>query len=298
MMLQESIIENFSIRDRVQIVAGDGGLTKVVVTSKFSTAEIYLHGAHVTHFQKYGEPPLIFLSKQSLFADGKAIRGGVPICFPWFGARAGNVMHGIARLAEWKLVETNELPDGSVRVNFLLPENLLTQAGWPAVKVNFIVTAGETLTLELVTQNTSAQDFIFEDCLHTYFHVGDISQVAITGLKDVSYLDKVEGFAHKLETNDAIKITSEVDRVYLNTTGAVEIADASLRRKIVIEKSGSVSAVVWNPWIDKAKAMADFGDDEYKQMVCVESGNVGESKITLAAGKTATLKVVLQSLKS
>jgi D-hexose-6-phosphate mutarotase len=287
-------MKNLEIPGAVKIDSS-GELTKVVVTSKFSAAEIYLHGAHLTHFQKNGEPPLIFLSRKSFFTPGKAIRGGVPICFPWFGAREGNVMHGFARTAEWELVETAALPDGSVKVNFLLPENLLVAAGWPAAKVNFIVTIGETLTMELVTQNTSSQDFIFEDCLHTYFHTGDVSYVSVTGLKGYSYLDKVDGFARKLETNNAIKISSEVDRVYLNTPGTVEIQDAFSHRKIVIKKSGSQSAVVWNPWIDKAKAMADFGDDEYKEMICVESGNVGESKITLAPGKTAALKVLLQS---
>jgi glucose-6-phosphate 1-epimerase len=287
-------MKNFEIPGRVQIISV-GALPKVVVTSKSSAAEIYLHGAHVTHFEKNGEPPLIFLSRESFFAPGKAIRGGVPICFPWFGAREGNVMHGFARTAEWELVETVAAPDGSVKLNFLLPENILVQAGWPAAKVNFIVTVAEKLTMELCVENSSAQDFIFEDCLHTYFSIGDISQISITGLKGIYYLDKTENFARKLETNDAIKISSEMDRVYLNTTGTVEIHDAKLQRKILVDKTGSNSTVVWNPWIEKAKAMADFGDDEYRQMVCVEAGNVGESKISLAPGKVSSLKVSLSS---
>jgi D-hexose-6-phosphate mutarotase len=286
-------MKNFEIPGAVKIISD--GLPKIAVTSKFSTAEIYLHGAQVTHFQKNGEPPLIFLSRESYFAPGKAIRGGVPICFPWFGAREGNVMHGFARLSEWELVETVAAPDGSVKLNFLLPKNLLVQAGWPSAKVNFIVTVSDNLTMELRVENSSAQNFIFEGCLHTYFSVGDIAQVSITGLKGIYYLDKVENFARKLETNEALKISSEVDRVYLNATGTVEISDVKLRRKIFVEKSGSASTVVWNPWIKNARAMADFGDEEYKEMVCVESGNVRESKISLAPGKISSLKVSLSS---
>src|SRR6202012_217311 len=126
-----------------------GELTKVVIVSKFSTAEIYLHGAHLAHFQKNGEPPLIFLSRKSFFTAGKAIRGGVPICFPWFGAREGNVMHGIARLSEWEPTTTAVEADGSVKLAFILPESQLAQAGWPAAKVTFTVTVGAALTMEL-----------------------------------------------------------------------------------------------------------------------------------------------------
>jgi glucose-6-phosphate 1-epimerase len=290
--------ENFKKHElpgRVQIIATAGGLPKVVVTSKSSTSEIYLHGAHITHFQKNGEPPLLFLSRKSLFAPDKAIRGGIPICFPWFGAREGAVMHGIARLSEWELSETVATPEGSVKVVFTLPANLLAQAGWPPAKVNFTVTVAETLTLEFSVVNATAQEFVFETCLHAYFSIGDIAQVAIHGLKGLSYMDKVDHFMRKQEFADAIKISSEVDRVYLNSTATVKINDSKLRRVISVEKSGSASTVVWNPWIDKAKGMSDFGADEYKEMVCVEAGNVGEIKISLAPGQSALLKVVLGS---
>jgi D-hexose-6-phosphate mutarotase len=288
-------LQKFELPGRVRIVPGPDSLPKIQVASRFSTAEVYPHGAHVTQFQKNGEPPLIFLSRQSLFAADKAIRGGVPICFPWFGAREGSGMHGIARLSEWELTETSEDPDGAVKLTFALPPIRLAQAGWPPAQVTLRLTVAEQLTLELAVLNTTAKDFSFEDCLHTYFSVGDISQVEITGLKGIHYLDKVDQFARKLESADAIKINSEVDRVYLSTTGTVQIRDAKWRRTIDIRKSGSASTVVWNPWQAKARALADFGDDEYQGMVCVESGNVGESKITLAPGQKAALQVVLSS---
>ncbi len=275
--------------------AKNGSLTKINVKTDSSTAEIYLHGAHITGFQKNGEPPLLFLSRQSQFAADKPVRGGVPICFPWFGAREGDVMHGFARVNGWELIETSAANDGGVKLNFHLPENVCVKNGWPAAKVNFVVTVSDKLAMELIVTNPSKENFTFEDCLHTYFEVGEIENISIVGLKGISYLDKTDNFTRKMESGDAFKISSETDRVFPNAPGTVEIHDTKLRRKISIKKSGSNSTVVWNPWIAKARAMPDFGDEEYKRMVCVESGNVAENKITLAPGKTSALRVVLGS---
>ena len=289
------LFRKLEIPGRIAIVSGNGGLPKISVTSNASSAEIYPHGAHIASFQKNGEPPLLFLSRSSQFAAYKPIRGGVPICFPWFGTREGAAPHGFARLTEWKLDETAVAPGSAVTLRFHLPESAYVNAGWPAANANFVVTVADKLTLDLAVTNSSKEDFTFECCLHTYFAVGDISRISIIGLRGVHYLDKTDNFARKLESGDAIKIGSEVDRVFPNAPGAVAIHDPGLRRVIQIEKTSSASTVVWNPWIAKAKSMADFGDDEYKQMVCVESGNVAENKITLARGASATLKVVLSS---
>ena len=287
-------MKQHEIPGRVALAVGQGGLPKVVVTSKAGTAELYLHGAHLTGFQKNGEPPLLFLSGESLFAAGQAIRGGVPICFPWFGGREGDVAHGFARLTEWELVKTSAAPDGTVTLRLRLPE-IPARPEWKDLQTEFIVTVSDQLTMELRVTNASAQPQAFEGCLHAYFAVGDIAQVAIIGLKGLQYLDKVDHFKQKLESGDVVRITSEVDRVFLNATGPVEIDDAKLRRKILIEKTGSASTVLWNPWIAKAKAMSDFGDEEYQGMVCVEAGNVGDAKISLAPGKTSSLKMIVQS---
>jgi glucose-6-phosphate 1-epimerase len=288
-------LRKLEISGRIAIVSGNGGLPKIIVKTGWSAAEIYPHGAHITRFQKNGEPPLLFLSQSSLFAADKPIRGGVPICFPWFGPREGAALHGFARVTEWKLDETAVAPGGAVTLRFHLPESACVSTDWPAANTNFVVTVADKLTMELTVTNPSKEDFSFEDCLHTYFAGGDVTKISITGLKGFHYLDKTDNFARKLESGDAIEISSEVDRVFPNTTGAVEIRDASLHRVIRIEKTGSASTVVWNPWIAKAKSMADFGDDEFKQMVCVESGNVAENKITLARGASAALKVILSS---
>ena len=286
-------LRKFEIPGRVTFAHGNGGLPKINITTGRSTAEIYLHGAHITGFQKNGEPPLLFLSRLSHFAAGKAIRGGVPVCFPWFGRREGDVMHGFARITEWNLIETTATPDGGVTVHFRLPSTA-ANAAWPAFRAEFVVAVTDQLTMELIATNESAdRNFDFENCLHTYFAVGDILDVSLAGLKGAHYLDKTDKSARKLESADAIRITAETNRVYPDTPGTVEIRDAKFRRTIRVDKSGSAATVVWNPWT--TQPLPDFDPAEHRQMVCVESGNVGQNKLSLAPGKTAGLKVVLSS---
>ena len=286
-------LRKFEIPGHVTFANGSGGLPKINITTGRSTAEIYLHGAHVTGFQKNGEPPLLFLSRLSQFAAGKAICGGVPVCFPWFGPREGDVTHGFARITEWNLVETAATTDGGVTVRFRLPSTA-ANAAWPAYRAEFVVAVTDQLAMELIATNESAdRNFDFENCLHTYFAVGDILDVSIAGLKGAHYLDKTDKNARKLESADAIRITAETNRVYPDTPGTVEIRDAKFRRTIRVDKSGSAATVVWNPWT--TQLMPDFDPAEHRQMVCVESGNVGQNKLSLAPGKTAGLKVVLSS---
>ena len=273
------------IPDLFVISNGEGGLPKITITTDRSNAEIYLHGAHVTHFQKHGDAPLLFMSAASDFHAEKPIRGGVPIIFPWFGPREGMPAHGFARNVRWKLVDRSVLPDGSVRIHLRMPSIEYHE-------VDYFVTVGESLILELVVANTSSKEISFETCLHTYFHIGSIEAISISGLKNCGYFDKVKAIG-ALETAPAIHITGEVDRVYFDTAAPVEIHDAALGRTIRIEKSGSASTVVWNPWIDKSRAMPDFGDEEFHRMVCVESGNVAKNKVILPSGSDTTLKVIL-----
>lgn len=287
-------LKRFEIPGRLSVIAGNGQLPKLVIQSQWSTAEVYLHGAHVTSFQKTGEAPLLFMSQSSLFTAGKPIRGGIPVILPWFGARDNMPMHGFARLASWELHEASALPDGGVSVRLSLPK-VEAAAAFPSFMATYVVTVTDKLAVELIVTNTSNQELTLEDCLHTYFQVGNISDVSVTGLKGSTYLDKVADFAAKQETGEAIRFASEVDRVYLNAAGETQIVDTNLKRRIRIAKSGSDSTVVWNPWIAKAKQMPDFGDQEYLQMVCVESGNVNRNHRTLAPGRSSALKVVLSS---
>lgn len=276
----------------MNVINGRGGLPMVQIQTPWSAAEIYLQGASVTHFQLHGEPPLLFLSEQSRFEKDAPIRGGIPIIFPWFGKPEGRAtQHGFARVRAWELVDVKKQADGSVVAHLSFP----VSAELLSIPLDYYVTVGKSLTAELVVTNYSDRAFQFESCLHTYFTVGDIHQVSVTGLHGVEYLDSLEGRVRKQELADSIRFAGEVDRIYVNSPQPVEIHDAALRRIIRVEKEGSASTVVWNPWIVKARAMADFGDNEYQRMVCVESGNVAENAVTLAIGQEARLTVNLSS---
>ncbi len=280
---------------RVTFLDGRGDLPMVEISTAWSTAEIYRHGAHVTHFRKNGEPPLLFLSQCSRFESGRPIRGGVPIIFPWFGSREGFGQHGFARNKAWDLKEILPAADGSVSVRFRFPA-CPEAATFPPCLVEYVVTVNEELTLELIVTNKSASDpMVFENCLHTYFAVGDISAVSVTGLQGVAYLDNLANLAARVEQEPAIRFGAEVDRVYFDTAAAVAIRDEKLGRVIRVEKENSASTVVWNPWITKAQQMADFGDEEYRGVVCVESGNVKSNQLTLPPGGSSSLKVKLSS---
>jgi D-hexose-6-phosphate mutarotase len=278
---------HIEIPDSVSLQTGKGGLPVIRVESASSTAEIYPLGAHVSHFQRNNEEPLLFMSEAGEFELGKPIRGGVPIVFPWFGGRDGLPAHGFARLAVWDTVTSRVLADGSVMLHFRLPQD-------DPFETDFIVTVGDTLTMELSVTNTGSSDFRFESCLHTYFHIGDIHQIAVAGLKGTRYLDTLVS-QEFTETGEVIRFTGETDRIYQNTTAAVEIHDPLLRRIIHVRKSGSKSTVVWNPWIEKSRRMPDFGDNEYPRMVCLESGNVKENSVVLKPGETSILKVEIAS---
>ena len=287
--------KKLEIPGRVTFLEGNGGLPKVEVATAFGTAELYLQGAHLTHFQKKGEEPLLFMSQVSRFESGQPIRGGIPVIYPWFGSRDGQPSHGFARLKTWELWEISTLPNGAVRIQMRLPDSPEATL-YPAAAVNYSITVGESLICELaVTNRSPEQSLKFETCLHSYFKVGNISLVGIAGLQGTGYLDKVANYAHRTQTETLLRIEGETDRIYLDITGPVEIIDQSMRRKIRLETTGCLSTVVWNPWIEKAQRLPDFGNDEYQQMVCVESGNVARNQVELPPGQSAALKLKLIS---
>jgi glucose-6-phosphate 1-epimerase len=280
---------------RVTFLDGQNELPMLEISTPWSTAELYLLGAHVTQFKKKDEPPLLFLSQCSRFAEGQPIRGGIPVIFPWFGPREGLAQHGFARTKTWEIKEVAPAPDGSVSVRLRLPDCPEASA-FPAFSADYLVTVNQSLTLQIIISNESKDgEFTFENCLHTYFEVADVTAISVRGLKGLSYLDKVASFQEKTETGDVLRISSEVDRIFENAHGTVEIHDPRIGRRILVEKQGSASTVVWNPWITKSRQMPDFGDEEYEHMICVESGNVAANSITLSPGGRAVLTVKLSS---
>lgn len=265
------------------------------IQTRWSNAELYLHGAQVTHFQKHGEPPLLFTSQCSRFERNAPIRGGIPIVFPWFGKPEGRPhRHGFARLCDWALSELGTGLDGSLRLRLRMPD-WEDRPECPACAVEYEVVFRDTLTAEVSVTNQSDRPFRFELCLHAYLWVGDVGQIWITGLEDTDYLDATAGLRRNRQTPDPLRIEGEVDRIYLDTAQPVEVHDPVLHRTLRIDKTGSASTIVWNPGSTKAKQMPDLGDDEYLQMICVESGNVADNALTLPPGGNATLRIVLSS---
>jgi len=206
--------------------------------------------------------------------------------------------HGFARNTIWDLVKTEAKTEGEVELTFQLPVDVLKENGWASVEVLYRVTVGKNLQLEFIVNNTTSIPFVYEECFHSYFFVGDINQVTVHGLKGLTYLDKNEDFAAKFEQLDELPIVGETNSVYLNSTMPIEIHDRSLHRTIRIEKEYSHSTVVWNPWSEKAKTIIDFSPEDYRHMLCVESGNVKEFAIQLAPGEARLLRVTLCSFKN
>ncbi len=286
--------QQFGIGSHVKFSEIAGGLIAAEINNQFATASIALQGAHLMTFQPEGEKPVIWLSKYAKFAQGKSIRGGVPVCWPWFGPHATDAKlpgHGYARTVMWDVVETRALADGSTFISFGLLETDATRAQWPhntPVKVE--ITAGKSLKVELVTTNRDSQPIQLGEALHTYFHISDVAQMTIRGLENCEYVDKV-GETTRRTQQGGIDITSEVDRVYVNTSADCIIEDRGLKRKIRIAKQGSKSTVVWNPWAEKADKMGDFGQDGFRGMVCVESGNAYDNVLSVGPGETHRMAV-------
>ncbi len=284
--------------DGVRMEDGHGGLRRVAIRAAQAEAEIYLHGAHVTQFQPHGQKPVLFMSGKSWFEPGKPIRGGVPICFPWFGARQDGrpgPAHGLARLMEWESISAEQASDGVVEVRLRLVSNEATRAMWDGeFEADYRVRVGATLGLELQVRNTGGQPLRIEEALHTYLAVSDVRQVSIEGLADTPYFTAVGTPRTETESVSPIRITAETDRVYLNTQATCVAHDPGWQRRLVVEKTGSDATVVWNPWIAKAKAMPDFGNDEWPSMLCIETCNVRQNAITLAPGQSHVMGAVLR----
>lgn len=277
----------YGIPDQLQFRDAPGGLVVGEVDNAHATATIALQGAHLMTWAPKGARPVVWLSKDAKLAPGKSIRGGVPICWPWFGPHASEPSfpgHGFARTVPWDVVETQKLANGATRLVFRLVPSDATRTQWPhpsEVEIHMVV--GPTLEIDLVTRNTGAAAITVGDALHTYFEVGDVRKVKIHGLDGCPYVDKVDGGKRKQQAGP-VTIAGEVDRIYLESTADCVIEDPVLGRRIRVAKKGSASSVVWNPWIEKAAKMGDLGENGYLNMLCVESANADADVVSIPPG--------------
>jgi glucose-6-phosphate 1-epimerase len=292
----DELNRRYAIPGVAQITAGNGGLPRISIATPVATAEIYLHGAQVTSWRPASSEDVIFLSEHSQFEAGKAIRGGIPICFPWFRNKLDDPKapsHGVVRTKAWEL-DSLETHGDTVVVTLSTVSDEGTRAWWPHdFHLVHRATVGAELTQELVATNTGGAPARFEEALHTYYRVGAAEKVRILGLDGVAYLDNTDGNREKRQEGDVV-FTAQTDRAYLDTTHAVEIADPVLRRRIRLEKDNSRTTVVWNPWSTGAQTLSDLGDDEWRNMACVEASNMRAYPVDLAPGQQHIMKTVIQ----
>jgi len=282
----------FEIAGVAEVVEGNGGLPRVQITTPEVIGEIYLHGAHVTSWKPSGAEEVLFVSSQSRWDHGHAIRGGVPICFPWFGGKSDDPAapaHGFVRTREWRLESISQV-GRAVTVSMFTESDESTKTWWPAdFRLVYSATFGPELGLELQVTNTGRTSLRFEEALHAYHRVGNIQEARLRGLDGVQYFDKTDSNRKKMQQGE-IAITSETDRIYLDTTDAIELEDPVIHRATRVVKENSRTTVVWNPWIEKARALSDLGDEEWTQMICIESSNVSGFAVDLAPGQQHTMK--------
>jgi glucose-6-phosphate 1-epimerase len=299
MDLADTIAElnrRFGIPGAAQIIEGNSGLAKVHVTSARATGEMYLHGAHVTSWKPRGAEEVLFVSSQSQWKAGRAIRGGVPICFPWFADKSDDraaPAHGFVRTKAWLLESVVETAD-AVTVTMFTESDESAKKWWPFdFHLVHRATFGSELSLELVVTNRGGNSLRFEEALHTYLRLGHIEKTCLQGLNTVHYIDKTDSNREKIQ-DGAIVVVSETDRIYLNTQHDVEVEDEVLHRRLRVAKENSLTTVIWNPWVQKARAMSDLGDEEWTQMVCVETSNVSAFAVDLSPGQQHKMKAIIR----
>jgi glucose-6-phosphate 1-epimerase len=274
------LASKFGVPGVVDFAESDHGLIKAVVSQDGMTGELYLQGAQVTAWQPSGAKPVIFTSSRAVFAPGKAIRGGIPVIFPWFGPHPTDPkapQHGWARTASWQL---DNVETGADAVTFEL------SLAADDFALSHRVVFGAALELRLAAHNTSTKPATFQEALHTYFAVSDVERVAVLGLEASTHIDKTANMARVPGSGTLLKLAKETDSVYLDVPDRLTIHDPDWERRIVIDKGGAASAIVWNPWPEKAAAMADLGADNQRGFICVETGNVADDDINLPPGAT------------
>jgi glucose-6-phosphate 1-epimerase len=285
----------FGIPDVARVREGNGGLPRVEIISPLAHGEMYLHGAHVTSWRPAGSEEVLFLSTKSRWEDGQAIRGGIPVCFPWFRGKADDPKapaHGFVRTRSWQLYSIVENNAG-VAVTMFIESDDQTRRWWPGkFRLVHTVTLGSELRLELACINTGKSAFRFEEALHTYNRVGDIGTARLQGLDGAHFLDNTDSNKEKTQVGE-VAIASQTDNAFINTRSAVDLVDPQMRRRIRLQKANSSTTVVWNPWQEGAGSLRDLGEGQWRQFLCVEASNIIGNVIALGPGQGHTMSAVL-----
>jgi len=292
----EALNEQFSIPGVTRILRGNGNLPKILIETGSATAEIYLYGAQVTSWKPAGAGEVLFVSEKSYWEAGRAIRGGIPVCFPWFRAKVDDPhapTHGFVRTKEWQVESISMDPGNSASVCLSTASDESTRRWWPCdFRLEYRIAVGTSLRLQLVMKNSGQTALRFEEALHTYFKVGDVERVRVRGLDGVAYLDNRDGNREMTRPGDLI-LSRQTDNAYKDSVGPVEIIDPLLGRILKTEKQGSASTIVWNPWSDGASSMSDLGDQEWRGMLCAEGANILTSAVNLDPGQSHAMTVTI-----
>ncbi|NJK55112.1 MAG: D-hexose-6-phosphate mutarotase [Pleurocapsa sp. SU_5_0] len=284
----EQLNANYGIADKVKFVESQGNFPLIKINNEHAEATISVYAGQVLSFKPVGQvEDLMFLSSQAYYQTGKAIKGGTPICWPWFGPDPegkGRASHGFVRDRLWQVRDVVITQDGATQVTMGLVDTSETRAIWNySFDFSVMITVGKVLKITLVTRNTGSESFAITQALHTYFKIGDINQVTVLGLENKAYIDKVDRGQQKTQSG-AITFSGECDRIYLDVPAQLAINDRALNRQITVTATNSKTAIVWNPGADISAKMADLGDRDYENFVCVETANAADEVITVLAG--------------
>ncbi len=285
---------DFGIADQIEFVAGKGGLPCIQINNDKASALISVYAGQVLSFKPVSEvTDVMFISENAYFQDGKAIKGGIPICWPWFGAapqletEPENKQqpkvpdHGFVRNNYWSVLSAVVLDNGDTKIVLEFEDTEKTRDIWPYhFYLSLEIVIGDSLTLELLTRNTGSQAFSITEALHSYFNVGDATQVKVTGLEHTEYLDKKEDFVKVCQVG-AITISEETDHIHTDIKHELIIDDPALKRKIKISSSGNKNVVVWNPWAKGSAEMTDLDNDDYKHFICLEIANAAADSVEI-----------------
>ncbi len=277
------------------------------ITTDSAELLVAQQGAQVLSYQRLGEPPLLWLSDQALFKRGKSVRAGVPVCWPWFGNLQRNPeavraqfngldapAHGLARGRDWQLLGIDSSGD-TVQLEFTLPESQGELPEWPhQVELKLTIVMGEQLTLSLTSHNLGTDPVTLSQALHSYFAVSDVRSVRVEGVAGLGYIETLADWEQRTQVAD-LEFSGETDRIYLDTPRQLSIVDPSWNRRIHLSCTGSRSAVIWNPWIERAAQLPDMADDGWQRMLCIETANVWDDIVTLAPGASHTLGLSITS---